>query len=1063
MRKVLFTFLLMSIGFITIAQSNRVTGKVTSADDGSSLPGVSVIVKGTSTGSQTDADGNFSISASAGSVLEFSFIGFVKKSVTVGNSSVINVALASDERVLQEVVVTGLGRQKEEKAVGTAMQTVKSDKLTFAKETNVASALSGKIAGVKLQGAPSTSFREPNLLIRGATGLSVYANPLYILDGTPVALSAVNMDNIESISVLKGAAATAIYGQRAAEGVIVLTSKKAKRGKVQIDVNSATTFSQVYNLPPYQNEYAGGYVQDWSTFEYNPAIHPSSWAAFDGQKILEYYADESWGPKMDGTLYRPYYSWFPSHADFGKQVALTPQPNNVRDFFETGRDLNNNITLSGGSENATYRLSYTNIDRTLPVPNTNLGRNFLTLNTSMDLSKKLTASANINYMAEKQKGRPLEGYGQGVTGMFNQWFQRQLDMSILKEYKNPDGTFNSWNINGPENVKPLYWDNPYVDVMENLYNHRQDRVYGDVSLKYKVSPKFNVQGWVRNSSRYFNNDFRISSGTLSQSAFFTTAVKFVEMNYEFLADYNDKIGELLTIDLSFGGNIRDEKGVNTAQSTVGGLSIPGYYSINASKDRPNIGYSISNRKVRSLYGMASLGFKGFLYLDATLRNDWSSTLPLDNNSYLYPSIAGSFVFSEFIKSQNIISFGKLKASWASVGSDTNPYGIFPVYNSGAQGSYTVQSLPTQLPNTILRPTLSKSYDLGAEVRFLKDKIGFDFTYYKRENTDQILPLSVPSTSGYNTALVNAGNITNQGMELAVTIKPIKTNDFDWEINFNAAKATTKVIELAAGLTNYVLPTFAAYGIGSNVSGAVNAFGPTVNARVGEEFGLLVGTAFSRYQAKDTQGNPIDHPSNGQPIVNANGTYATVLNQPLGSILPDFTGGVVNTLRYKSISLAFNIDFQKGGKVWSTSRMFNAYSGLGIETVGNNAKGNPQRDPVSEGGGVLVEGVMADGTPSTIYRDATAYWTGLFRLHERWIYDASYAKLREVSVGYELPKSLYEGKLPFRSIYVGAVGRNLLILKQPAAGLDPSELEGVWSEGGQLPAARSWGFNIKFGL
>jgi TonB-linked SusC/RagA family outer membrane protein len=839
MRKVLFTFLFFGMGLISIAQSAKVTGKITSADDGSALPGVSVLLKGSSTGAQSDADGNYSIIAPKGSVLEFSFIGFIKKSVTVGSESVLNVALSSDERLLQEVVVTGLGRQKEEKAVGTAMQTVKSDKLTFAKETNVASALSGKIAGVKLQGAPSTSFREPNLLIRGATGLSVYANPLYVLDGTPVSLSAVNMDNIEAISVLKGAAATAIYGQRGSEGVVVLTSKKAKRGKIQIDVNSATTFSKVYNLPPYQNEYAGGYSQDWSTFEYNPAIHPTDWAAFDGQKMIEYYADESWGPKIDGTMYRPYYSWIRTHPGYGKEVPLTAQPNNVKDFFETGVDLNNNITIGGGSENGTYRLSYTNIDRSLPVPNTKLSRNFITLNTSYDLTKKITASANINYLIEGQNGRPLEGYGQGLSGSFNQWFQRQVDINILKDYKNPDGTFNSWNIKGPEDLKPLYWDNPYTDVNENLYKHGQDRVYGDLSLKYKISDKFNVQGWVRNSSNYFNSNFRISSGTLNQSAFFNSTDKAIEMNYEFLADYKDKIGELFTIDLSVGGNVRDNKRYTTAQSTSGGLTIPGLYNISASKDRPIVGYGYSAKKVRSIYGLASLGFKGFLYLDATLRNDWSSALPVENNSYMYPSVAGSFVFSEFLKNQNVLSFGKLKASWASVGSDTDPYRTSPVYPSGAQGSYTVQNLPTQLPNTTLKPTLSKSYDLGLEMRFLKDKIGFDFNYYTRENTNQILPLTVPSTSGYNTALVNAGNITNDGYELAITLKPIKTNDFDWEINFNAAKANTIVKELAPGITNYVLPTFAAYSVGTNVSGGVNSFGPTVNARVGEKFGLLV--------------------------------------------------------------------------------------------------------------------------------------------------------------------------------------------------------------------------------
>ncbi len=1060
-RELLLSMLFTCLVWVSYAQS-KVTGKVTSAEDGSGIPGASVQIKGTTKGTQTDMEGNYAIDVASNQTLVFSFVGMDAQEILVGNKSVINVVLVTDPRTLSEVVVTALGRVKEEKAVGTAMQTVKSDKLTFAKETNVASALSGKIAGVKLQGAPSTSFREPNLLIRGATGLSIYASPLYVLDGTPVDLSAVNMDNIESISVLKGAAATAIYGQRAADGVIVLNSKKSKKGRMQVDINSATTFSSVYNLPPYQNEYAGGYSQDWTTFEFNPAIHPSDWASFNGQKMLEYYADESWGPKMDGTPYRPYYSWFTSHPGFGKEVPLNPQPDNVKNFYQTGVDLNNNVTIGGGSDNATYRLSYTNIDRTLPIPNTQLKRNFITLNTTFNLSKKLTAGANINYLVEAQRGRPLEGYGQGLAGSFNQWFQRQVDMDILSSYKNPDGTFNSWNINGPENTRPLYWDNPYYDVYENVYNSSRDRVYGDINLKYQFNTKFSIQGWIRNNSRYVNDNFRVTTGGLNQDGFFASDDRFTEWNYEFLADYRERIGDL-TLDLSVGGNLRNEERLFSSMSTNGGLSIPNFYNISASKDRPAVTYRTTQRQVRSVYGLASLGYKGFLYLDATIRNDWSSTLPVNANSYLYPSIATSFVFSEFMKNQPILSFGKIKASWATVGSDTNPYQIYPVYSASAAGSLPIMSLPSQLPNTSLKPTLSKSYDLGTEIKFLKDRIGFDFTYYSRENINQILPLSVPSTSGFNTALVNAGNITNYGLELAATFIPVRKKNFEWEVNFNIARARTIVKELAEGLTNYQLPTFAAYGIGTSVSGSSTAFGPTVNARVGEAFGLLVGRGFRRFQAKDAQGNAIDNPNNGRPIVNANGTYAFDNNVVLGSILPDYTGGLVNTMKYKNLVANFNIDFQKGGKVYSVSRMFNAYSGLGIETVGVNENGVEQRNSVASGGGLKADGVLVDGSENTKFIEASDYWKSLFRLHERWLYDASYAKLREVSLGYQVPTSVFENRLPIRSIYVGAVGRNVFILRQPVKGLDPSELESVWSEGGQLPAARSWGFNIKLGI
>ncbi len=1051
MRKFLGLFLagICLLGGQLFAQDRMVTGKVT-AEDGSVLPGVNIAIKGTTRGTSTSGEGVYQISASSTSTLVFSFIGFESKEVPVGNQSTINVSLQSDINQLQEVVVTGLGVTRESKAVGHALQQISSEKLTFSKETNLANSLAGKIAGVQIQGAPSSSFRSANIRIRGVTGLSIYANPLYIVDGTPIDdLNAVNMDNVETITVLKGASATAIYGQRAAEGVVVITSKKSVRGKVQVDVNSAITLDKVSNLPNYQNEYGGGYSQEFIKFKYNPSIHPAAWQAFEGQNLPDYSADESWGPKMDGTLYRPYYSWFPSNTGFGKEVPFSPNPDNVKNFFETGQTYNNNVSISGGSDKASFRASITNLSRSLIIPNTKQVRNYINLGGSYELSKKLTFSTNINVINENQTGRPLEGYGQGLTGSFNQWFQRQIDMDQLRDYKNPDGSYNSWNINGPENVKPLYWDNPYTDVYENLYHSGLDRIFGDISLTYKVAPGITLNGWVRDNVATNRYDFRIASGTLNTDGFFTGFSKSRERNYEFLGTYNKTFGEF-NFDANLGANIRRNTFENVNESTNGGLSIPDFYNIAASKDRPNTSNYSSEKEVRSIYGTVSLGYKGFIYVDGSLRNDWSSSLPVANNSYLYPSLSGSFVFSEFLKGQNILSFGKLKAGWAKVGSDTGPYQIFNTYSVGnPYGSLPTQSLPSRLPNANLKPTLSTSYDLGAEVKFLDNRIGLDFTVYKRENTNQILPLSVSATSGYTQAMVNAGNITNQGVELAAMFIPIKNNDFNWSINLNLAKARTRVVELADGLDNYVLPTFAVYSAGANVSGSSVAFGPTVNAKVGEPFGTLIGRAFRR----DAEGNK---------IVGANGAFLFDNNIDLGSFLPDWSGGLINTLTYKDFTLNFSIDFQKGGQIYSVTQMFNAYSGLGEATVGNNDKGNPKRDAVADGGGVRAIGVLADGSENQQYVEAIDYYKSLFRLSENWLYDASYAKLRELSLGYSLPSDLLK-KARIRSVYVALVGRNLWRIKQPVKGLDPSEIESVWSEGGQLPGTTTFGVNVKLGL
>ncbi len=1052
MRKFLALFLVsaLSLGTLAQAQDRTVTGKVT-ADDGSSLPGVNISVKGTTRGTNSDVNGSYTLTAVPdNATIVFSYIGFKAQEVAVGNRSTVNVTLDTDVSLLNEVVVTGLGVTRESKAVGHALQQVDGEKLTFSKEANLANGLAGKIAGVQIQGVPSSSFRSANIRIRGVNGLSIYANPLYIVDGTPIDnLDAVNMDNVESVTVLKGASATAIYGQRAAEGVVVITSKKSARGKVQVDINSAIMADRVSNLPAYQNQYGGGYSQSFIPFEFKPAIHPAEWQAFEGQNLINYSADESWGPRMDGTLYRPYYSWFPSHPGFGQQIPFSPQPDNIQNYFDTGMTYNNNVSISGGSDKASFRAAVTNITRNLIVPNTKQGRTYVNFGGTYDLSKKLKFSTNINVMSEDTKGRPLEGYAQGITGSFNQWFQRQLDMDILRDYKNPNGSFNSWNIKSPTDPTPLYWDNPFYDAYENIFNNSQDRVYGDISLSYEVMPGLSLSGWVRDNVVNNRYDFRIASGGLNVDGFFTGSRKDRERNYEFLGTYNKTFGQF-NFDANLGANIRRNTVETVDQSTNGGLSIPNFYNISASKDRPNTSNRFFEREVRSIYGTVSLGYRGFIYLDGSLRNDWSSTLPVENNSYLYPSVSGSFVFSEFLENQRILSFGKLKFGWAQVGSDTDPYQIFNTFTvNNPYGTLPTQTLPNRLPNANLRPTLSTSYDLGAEVRFLDNRIGFDFTVYRRENTDQILPLGVSATSGYTQAMVNAGNITNRGVELAATFIPVKKDDFDWTINFNVARARTDVVELADGLDNFVLPNFAVYNAGANLSGSSTAFGPTVNARVDEPFGMLVGRAFRR-------------DDNGNRIVNADGAYVFDNNVELGSYLPDWSGGIINTMNYKNFVLNFSIDFQQGGLIYSVSQMFNAYSGLGAGTVGLNDKGNNMRDPVADGGGMRADGVLADGSQNEKYVDAQTFNKNLFRLHENWLYDASYAKLRELSLGYKFDSELMN-RIGFRTAYVALVGRNLWRIRQPVQGLDPSEIESVWSEGGQLPGTTTFGVNVKLGF
>ncbi|MGA0557043.1 SusC/RagA family TonB-linked outer membrane protein [Larkinella sp. VNQ87] len=1056
-KTLLFTLLcLCGTTGLLYAQTRTLSGKVTSGEDGSPLPGVNVVVKGTARGASTNSAGEYTLSVPTESrTLTFSFIGFKTVDIEVGNRTTVDVKLQPDASQLQEVVVTALGISREKRSLSSSSQEIKADKLTVARETNVANALAGKVAGVQVLGASGAAFGTPSIRIRGVNSLSG-GDPLYVVDGTPTDIAFVNMDDVESLNVLKGPAATALYGNRASAGVVVITTKKGKAGQgLGVEINHSTTFDRVSLLPDYQNEYGGGYSQDWIKFEYDPTVHPASWAAFDGHNILDYSADESWGPKMDGTLHRPWYSWYPSDPEFGKLVPFTPQPNNVRDFYNTGVNLNNNISINKAGDNYGVRVSYTNLNVTGVVPNTSQKKDFLSAKIDLKLNSRLSTTLNLNYVYEKTKNRPLDQYGNQTIGSYSQWFQRQLDLEHLKVYKNPDGTFRSWNITSPENTKPLYWDNPYTEIYENTSGEAREKIFGDFGLHYQFTDWLKLSVIARRDFLNRYGDYRVASGTLNIDGYGAYQARGREDNYEGLLTVNHKFGKF-SVNGNFGANLRENTSSAVTESTVGGLAIPGFYNIRASKDRPNVTSQQFNREVRSVYGLLSFDYNDLLYIDVTARNDWSSTLPKANNSYFYPSIGGSLIFSELFNTGNILSFGKLRASYAQVGSDVDPYKINPVFSSGnPYGSNPTQYLPTVLPNEGLKPGLSSSYEGGVDLKFLNNRLGLEVTAYKQDNKDQILQLTVPGSSGYSSALINAGNITSEGIEVHLNAQPVKTGNFSWEFDVNFDRSNSKVVELADGLTNYQLDP-------------ATAGGSSLNARTGKDWGVIVGRAIKRYQAVDADGNPIDDPNNGKYVVGANGQFVTETNQELGSILPKFKGGFFNTITYKGIMFRFNFDWRVGGKMHSTTRRYGTYSGLTTETVGLNDKGVNMRDPVANGGGIRIDGVLADGTPNTRYIPAQTYFHSLSSIGEYWTSDATYVKMREISLGYGLPRTLLT-KTPFREVYVSLIVRNpFLIYSKVKGGIDPSELEKspsgyYWREGGQQPPIRSTGFNVRIGF
>lgn len=1057
--KKLFLSLFMLFGMVSFALAQRtVTGKVS---DGKGEPqvGASVVVKGTTTGTVTDIDGNFSLAVPKNaSVIVVSMVGSTTQEVTLGASNVLDVTMKEDASVLNELIVTALGISRDKKSLGYAAQDIKGENLTLARDVNVANSLAGKIAGVQVLGQSGAKFGTPNIRVRGVNTLTG-GDPLYVVDGTPTDINQVNMDDVENLSVLKGPSATALYGNRAASGVVIITTKRAKSGEAVFEINHSTTLDQVSLLPKLQNEYGGGYSQDWETFAYSASRHPASWKAFDGQKILDYSADESWGPKLDGSLHRSAASW-QQGAAFGQLTPFSPNPNNVRDFYEKPLSHNTNFSFSKGGDGYATRISFTHIDQNGIVPNSHQGKDFISAKNTLNVTKKLAVNLNLNYTNTRIENRPADRYGSsagtgnsnsalGVTsgilngynqtaGSFNQWFQRQLSIDDLKNYKNPDGTFRSWNIGSPEDAQPKYWDSPYTQVYENTNAAIQNRIFGDLGLTYQFTDYLKASVTARQDIDSYTGEGRIAAGTLNEGGkggYSNFASSSKESNYEALLSFNKRMDKI-SLSANAGGNMRQNQAAIFFQSTVGGLSTPGFYNIAASNNRPNIINRTVQRKVNSLYANASFGYGDFFYVDASVRNDWSSTLPKANNSYFYPSVSTSFIFSDFLPKNNILSFGKIRAGYAKVGTDVDPYQILPVYATGNPfGSNPTQFIPTRLLNDNLVPGLSSSYEGGIDLKFLNNRLGIEFTAYQNDNKDQIIPIPVPAGSGYSTALINAGNIQTKGVELHISATPIKTRDLTWTLDLNFDQSKSKVISLAEGLTNYQLdgPTWRTL---------------TVNAREGKDWGVLVGKKIS-----------ID-PASGKRIVDANGHYVVTDNNELGSVLPKFKGGFVNSLNYKNFVFRFNIDFIVGGKFFSTTRMFNAYSGLAEETAGLNELGKPKRDPVANGGGILLDAVTADGKANTKRIETQDFYEGdLFALNDYWIYDQTYAKLREVSLGYNVPKSVF-GKTGMKGIYVGLLIRNPTLLYSKVAGVDISESENYWTEGGQLPPVRSIGLNVK---
>jgi len=1045
MKTNLFKFLTLSFMIMfqwSVAQKS-VSGTV--ADDtGVPLPGATVQVVGTTNGVTTDFDGVYSITANEGDVLSVSYVGFATQNVTVGASATINVQLASDNS-LEEVVVTALGITREAKSLGYAQQAVSGEALTKTKELDFRTALAGKVAGVQVISGTSSSYEPSAIRLRGETDI------LYVVDGIKVSASDINTDNIDNITVLKGAAATALYGSEAKSGVIVITSKKAKAGESYITVDHNTVVSNVSRLHPYQNEYGGGYYQDWDTFSYNPATDPASYAAFQGQNIPYYAADESWGPRMDGTQARHWDSWIPGHSEFGTTRGWSPNPNNVKNFYQTGMSSSTSLSFGKGGEDFSFRATGRATNGTLPLPNAGRDTYDVNINTSLNATDKLTVYASLNAKIQNTDNYASSGYG-SIQSNMSQWFQRQLDMDRLAENYLVDGVFYTWNRRSARNARPQYWDAPQYEQFQNTNNNKNSTYSGNFGINYDImeglSANFEVKRRAYNRTSWGRG--YVGQNTLNTQASYNEG-SYTTENNEFAArlNYDKKVTSDFDVSAILGYGAGQNKTISTSASTSGGLAIPDFYILANSVDKPNYSTGRYNQSRISAFGLLSLGYKSMLYLDGSYRFDWQSTAASDANRVETFGVSGSFLFDKLIN-VDAISFGKLRAGYSEAPIFPGAYQTSPTYSSGTSyGSLASLAVPNTLSNPNLTGGMRTELEYGIEFKFLNNRLGLDVTYFDREDSNLPVAISSAASTGYTGLNVNSKITSSNGVEVMLSGTPIQNENLRWDVSVNFATMEKTVDFIYDGIERNILNSWLSWS------------SMDLQEIVGEEWGMLYG----RKRRQDANGNWMYY---------ASGNHMYDNNQLLGNIMPNFTGGINSNLVYKNWDLAVNIDFQDGGLYHSVTDMFSMASGQHEWTAGLNDKGNPKRDAVSAGGGIHQVGVYADGSVADIYRAPDSWAWGNWTRDDLWLVDASFVKLRQVRLGYTFNADQIS-KTPFSDISVAVIGTNLAILSETTdwgdyrgsktPGLDPSELGAGWSggsyasEGGQLPSARSFGLNV----
>jgi len=1050
-----------------MAQTRTITGKVTSSEDGQPLPGANVLVVDRGIGTITDAGGNYTLDVPTDAQsLEFRFVGMEDQIVAIGNQTVIDVALAVSAIALDEVVVTSLGIEREKKALGFAAQELNQDQLSGARELSVTRMLTGKVAGVQVTNTAAGTGGSSNVTIRGNSSITGSNQPLYVVDGIPIinrpkdgsgsggmwgdndygdGIGDINPEDIESVNVLKGPNAAALYGSRGANGVIVITTKSAKnRRGVTVEFNTNSSIENINLYPEYQTKYGTGYE---GTNLYGSLIEIPEGSGQFYETMDSWHGGDGWGPPLDGrrTIVNP---WVYPGDELSTWV-LTPQPaDNTRQFYQTGFVNANTLAISGGDEKANGRLSFGNRYQKGIIGDHKVTKYNLSMSGNSQVNKWLSFDGRFNYIRTNGSQRPALGSNYAnINRLLTSYLARYVPLDFIKEYYETTGEAGRW---------PGLAENPYFMLNEYKNQDYRDRMIGNASTTIKFTDWLSLMGRVgvdlHTENHKTTRPVGSYSGTDRRGRIITEMLHYRDVNADLLLTANKQLSEDFYGSLTAGASLLTQRR-DTESMDARDLKAPGVYSISNAQDLRPSSY-LWEKEMQSVFFMGQIAYKNWLFLDVTGRNDWSSALGIDDYSFFYPSAGLSWVFSDALNiNNNILSFGKARVSWAQVGNDSDPY-----LTKRGYGSYTTSfmgqgfaSRSGTLPLFNLKNELSESWEIGGDIRFLQNRIGLDVTYYNGHTTNQILPITVSSASGYGTVVINAGKVSNKGLEAILNITPVSlSNSFRWDITFNFAKNNSFVEELAPGIEQYRL---------------AEHYPNDVYANPGEPYGNIVGYATKR--------SP-----DGRYIINSAGAYQREASESvIGNITPDWIGGLNNTFSFKGISLNVLIDFVQGGDITSTTYYYQMRSGTGKFTE----EGRRPQD-TDDQGNQLPYITALDGVTEVLneagdvigYEENTKLVDGqTIYAHRCWggptdwfVLDGSYISLREVMLSYRFQPSLLE-KTPFYGITVSLVGRNLMYLQNHLAEYGVSPEAPPNTDGGSqglesfsIPSTRTFGVNLK---